>query len=57
MKINPQAAQIIQAVQPKQPPAQVARKLIETQPDLGDQSFGEIVSRIARGESVSTNVS
>jgi len=51
MKINPQVAQIIQSSsQPKQPPAQAARALIDQRPELGDQSFGELVSNIARGD-------
>ena len=54
MKINPHTAQIAQSTLPKQPPAQVARDLIETQPDLANQSFGALVSRIARGETISS---
>ena len=53
MKINPHAAQIAQSTLPKQT-AQVARNLIETQPDLANQSFGALVSRIARGETISS---
>jgi len=53
MKINPHAAQVAQSTSPKQPPAQAARDLIKTQPDLADQSFGALVSRIARGETIS----
>jgi hypothetical protein len=53
MKINRHAAQIAQSTLPKQPPAQAARDLIKTQPDLADQSFGALVSRIARGETIS----
>jgi hypothetical protein len=52
MKINPHAAQIAQSTLPKQPPAQAARDLIKTQPDLANQSFGALVSRIARGETI-----
>ena len=54
MKINPHAAQIAQSTLPKQPPAQAARDLIKTQPDLANQSFGALVSRIARGETISS---
>jgi hypothetical protein len=36
MKINPHAAQVAQSTSPKQPPAQAARDLIKTQPDLAD---------------------
>ena len=54
MKINPHAAQIAQSTLPKQPSAQAARDLIKTQPDLANQSFGALVSRIARGESISS---
>jgi hypothetical protein len=53
MKINPHAAQIAHPTLPKQPPAQAARDLIKTQPDLANQSFGALVSRIARGETIS----
>jgi hypothetical protein len=52
VKINPHAAQIAQAASPKQPPAQAARELINSQPELADQSFGRLVSRIARGETI-----
>ena len=54
MKINPHAAQIAQSTLPKQPPAQAAREAIVAQPDLGTQSFGQLVSRIARGEPISS---
>jgi hypothetical protein len=54
MKINAHAAQIAQSILPKQPPAQAARDLIKTQPDLANQSFGALVSRIARGETISS---
>jgi hypothetical protein len=54
MQINPKAAPVVQSQQPKQPPAQVARDAIAAQPDLGTQSFGQLVSRIARGESISS---
>jgi len=53
LKINPHAAQVAQSTVPKQPPAQAARDLIKTQPDFADQSFGALVSRIARGETTS----
>jgi len=53
MKISPHAPQVAQSTLPKQPPAQAARDLIKTQPDLADQSFGALVSRIARGETIS----
>lgn len=54
MKINAHAAQIAQSTLPKQSPAQAARDLIKTQPDLANQSFGALVSRIARGETISS---
>ena len=52
MKINPHAAQVVHASQPKQPPAQAARDLIDAPPELTDKPFGELVSRIARGEPI-----
>ena len=54
MQINPNAAPAVQSHQPKQPPAQAAREAIVAQPDLGTQSFGQLVSRIARGEPISS---
>ncbi len=51
MKINPHAAQVVHASQPKQPPAQAARDLAATA-ELADKPFGELVSRIARGEPI-----
>ena len=54
MQINPNAAPIVHSQQPKQPPAQAAGEAIVAQPDLGTQSFGQLVSRIARGEPISS---
>lgn len=48
MQINAHAAQAAQSHQPKQSPAQAAREAIATQPDLGSQTFGQLVSRIAQ---------
>jgi hypothetical protein len=52
MQINPNATTIGLVHQPKQPPAQAARELMASQPEGGKQSFGQLVSKIARGEPI-----
>jgi hypothetical protein len=52
MQINPHAALAAQSHQVKQPPAQAARDAINTQPNLSSQTFGQLVSQIARGEAI-----
>src|SRR5690348_4576231 len=49
MKIHPAASAAISGSTPKQPPAQVGRDAIASQPDLGNQPFGKLVSLVARG--------
>jgi hypothetical protein len=38
--------------QPHTPPAKAARELLETRPDLSNQPFGQLVSALARGQTI-----
>ena len=40
------------AVQPHTPPAKAARDLLDTRPDLSNQPFGQLVSALARGQTI-----
>lgn len=51
MQINSHTAKPPQAQQP-QPPARAARDAMAAAPDMAVKSFGELVSEIARGQSI-----
>jgi len=52
MQINPNVTAPGLVHQPKQPPSQVARETIASQAEDDKQFFGQLVSRIARGEPI-----
>ena len=50
MKVSSTVAHAAHHAQAKQPPAKAAKELLALNPDLIGEPFGQLVSKLARGE-------